>query len=67
LGAQNDISNTRVFYLGVKATGANVPPAIEHSWAPGLLWLYFERDDMAPPAFVAYWRDHAQELTMPKN
>ena len=60
--ASNDISNARAFYLGVKARRPNFPPAIEHNCAPGFLWLYFERNDIAPPAFVAYWRDPAQDL-----
>jgi hypothetical protein len=58
------ISDARAFSLAVKAREANVPPAIKHDCAPGLLWLYLEGDDIAPPAFVANWGDHAQDLEL---
>jgi hypothetical protein len=50
------------FSLAVKARRANVPPAIEHDCSPSLLGFYLECDDISPPAFVANWSDHAQDL-----
>jgi hypothetical protein len=54
------ISDARAFGLAVKTRGANVPPAIEHEGSPSFLCLYLEREDIAPPAFVANWSDHAK-------
>jgi hypothetical protein len=56
------ISDARAFSLAVKARRANVPPAIEHDCSPSLLGFYLECDDISPPAFVANWSDHAQDL-----
>jgi hypothetical protein len=56
------ISDARAFGLAVKTRGANDPPAIEHDGSPSFLCLYLEREDIAPPAFVANWSDHAQDL-----